>query len=176
MGAPHACNHFCPVVAGRRPSSALAQSEQKSAVVPVRVVTAERKPIIKTLDLTGRVEAIQRVEVRARITGYLEEVQFKEGDFIKEGAPLYKIEKGLFEAAVGDAQGVLQKDQAAKKLAEVQLQRAEELLEKSAGTQVARDQAVAADQAAAGALTVDQANLQTAKINLGYTDIASPIW
>ena len=157
------------------PSFALAQSEQKSAAIPVRVVTAERKPIIKALDLTGRVEAIQRVEVRARITGYLEEVLFKEGDFIKEGTPLYKLEKGLFEAAVGDAQGVLEKDQSAKKLAEVQLQRAEELLQKSAGTQVARDQAVAADQAAAGMLTVDQANLQTAKINLGYTDIASPI-
>lgn len=154
------------------PSSALAQSEQKSAAVPVRVVTAERKPVIKTLDLTGRVEAIQRVEVRARVTGYLEEVLFKEGDFIKEGAPLYKIEKGLFEAAVGDAEGVLAKDQAAKKLTEVQLQ---ELLQKSAGTQVARDQAFAADQAASGTLTVDQANVQTAKINLGYTDIVSPI-
>jgi membrane fusion protein, multidrug efflux system len=156
-------------------SSALAQSEQKSPAVPVSVVTAERKPIIKTLDLTGRVEAIERVEVRARITGYLEEVLFKEGDLIKEGAPLYKLEKGLFEAAVGDAEGALQKDQAAKKLAELQLQRAEELLQKSAGTQVARDQALAADQTAAGALVVDQANLQTAKINLGYTDIASPI-
>jgi membrane fusion protein, multidrug efflux system len=157
------------------PSSALAQSEQKPAAIPVGVVTAERKPITKTLDLTGRVVAIQRVEVRARITGYLEEVLFKEGDPIKEGAPLYKIEKGLFEAAVGDAQGALEKDQAAKKLTEVQLQRAEELLQKSAGTQVARDQALAADQTAAGALVVDQANLQTAKINLGYADIASPI-
>ena len=90
------------------PSSALAQSEQKPAAIPVGVVTAERKPIVKTLDLTGRVEAIQRVEVRARITGYLEEVLFKEGDPIKEGVPLYKIEKGLFEAAVGTAQGQVQ--------------------------------------------------------------------
>jgi len=155
--------------------SALAQSEQKPAAIHVGVVTAERKPITKALDLTGRVEAIQRVEVRARITGYLEEVLFKEGDPVKEGAPLYKIEKGLFEAAVGQAQGALEKDQAAKKLTEVQLQRAEELLQKSAGTQVARDQAFAADQTAAGALVIDQANLQTAKINLGYTDIASPI-
>jgi membrane fusion protein (multidrug efflux system) len=72
------------------PCSALAQSEQKPAAIPVGVVTAERKPITKTLDLTGRVEAIQRVEVRARITGYLEEVLFKEGDPVKEGAPLYK--------------------------------------------------------------------------------------
>ncbi len=157
------------------PAAALAQSAQAPAAIPVQVITAEKKPVTKTLDLVGRVEAIQRVEVRARITGYLEDVLFKEGDPIKEGAPLYKIEQGLFEAAVGQAQGALEKDQAAKKLTEVQLQRAEELLQKQAGTEVARDQALAADQTAAGALTVDQANLQTAKINLGYTDIVSPI-
>jgi membrane fusion protein (multidrug efflux system) len=156
-------------------SAAVAQSAQAPAAIPVQVITAEKKPVTRTLDLVGRVEAIQRVEVRARITGYLEDVLFKEGDPVKEGAPLYKIEKGLFEAAVGQAQGVLEKDQSAKKLTEVQLQRAEELLEKQAGTPVARDQALAADQAASGTLTVDQANLQTAKINLGYTDIASPI-
>jgi membrane fusion protein, multidrug efflux system len=71
-------------------SPALAQSEQKPAAIPVGVVTAERKPVTKTIDLTGRVQAIQRVEVRARITGYLEEVLFKEGDPIKVGAPLIK--------------------------------------------------------------------------------------
>jgi membrane fusion protein (multidrug efflux system) len=157
------------------PSVAVAQSAQAPAAIPVQVITAEKKPVTRTLDLVGRVEAIQKVEVRARITGYLEDVLFKEGDPVKEGAPLYKIEKGLFEAAVGQAQGVFEKDQAAKKLTEVQLQRAQELLQKQAGTEVARDQALAADQAAAGNLTVDQANLQTAKINLGYTDIASPI-
>jgi membrane fusion protein, multidrug efflux system len=156
-------------------SSALAQSEQKSAAIPVQVVTAERKPVTRTLDLVGRVEAIQHVEVRARITGYLEEVLFKEGDPIKEGAPLYRIEKGLFEAAVGQAEGALDKSKAAKKLSEVQLQRAQELLEEQAGTEVARDQALAADQSAAGAVLLDQANLQTAKINLGYTEINSPI-
>ncbi|KRQ94224.1 RND transporter MFP subunit [Bradyrhizobium jicamae] len=157
------------------PSTAIAQSAQKPAAVPVRVITAERKPVVRMLDLVGRVEAVQRVEVRARITGYLEEVLFKEGDAIKEGAPLYRIEKGLFEAAVGQAEGALEKSQAAKQLTEVQLQRAQELLQKQVGTEVARDQALAADKSASATLILDQANLQTAKINLGYTDIASPI-
>jgi membrane fusion protein, multidrug efflux system len=157
------------------PAFAFAQSAQQPAAVPVQVVTAERKPVTRTLDLVGRVEAVHRVDVRARITGYLEEVLFKEGDLIKEGEPLYTIEKGLFEAAVGQAEGVLEKDKAAKALTEVQLQRAEDLLTKQAGTQVARDQALAADQSAQGSLLVDEANLQTAKINLGYTKIASPI-
>jgi membrane fusion protein, multidrug efflux system len=143
--------------------------------VPVGIVVAERKPIAKTADFVGRVEAINRVEVRARVTGYLESVDFKEGDEVTEGAELYQIEKGLFEAAVGQAEGALERSKAAKILSEVQLQRAEDLLAKNAGTVVARDQARAADQQAAGQIMTDEANLQTAKINLGYTDIVTPI-
>jgi membrane fusion protein (multidrug efflux system) len=155
--------------------SARAQKSEAPAAVPVGVVTAERKPVTKGLDFVGRVEAIDRVEVRARITGYLEAVLFKEGDLIKQGAPLYSIEKGLFEASVGQAEGALERSKAAKILTEVQLQRAEDLLAKNSGTAVARDQAIAADDSAKGAITIDEANLQTAKINLGYTDITSPI-
>jgi membrane fusion protein (multidrug efflux system) len=153
----------------------VAQQNQAPQAVPVSVVTAEKKPVTKSFEFVGRVEAVQRVEVKARITGYLENVGFKEGDLIKQGSELYSIEKGLFEAAVGQAEGTLAKDKAAKTLTEVQLQRAEELLAKQAGTQVARDQALAADESAAGSLLVDEANLKTAKINLGYAEITSPI-
>ena len=152
-----------------------ANAAQEPPAVPVGVVTAERKPVTKALDFVGRVDAVNRVEVRARVTGYLEEILFKEGDLIKEGAPLYSIEKGLFEAAVEQAEGALERSKAAKILTEVQLQRAEDLLAKNSGTAVARDQALAADESAKGAITIDEANLQTAKINLGYTDITSPI-
>ena len=123
----------------------------------------------------GRVEAINRVDVRARVTGYLEAVLFKEGDAVKEGAPLYRIEKGQFEAAVKQAQGALERAKSAKVLSEIQLQRAEDLLAKASGTVVARDQALAADQQAHAAILEAEANLQTAQINLGYTDITSPI-
>ena len=157
------------------PATAGAQQQGAPSAVPVGTVLAERKPISKTLDFVGRVEAINRVEVRARVTGYLEQVLFKEGDLVKEGAPLYRIEQGLFKAAVEQAQGALERSKAAKTLAVIQLQRAEELLTKQAGTAVARDQALAADQQAQGAIMTDAANLATAKINLGYTDITSPI-
>ena len=152
-----------------------AAQQQPAQATPVGVVTAERKPIAKGLDFVGRVEAIDRVEIRARVTGYLEKMMFKEGDFIKQGAPLYGIEKGLFLADVQRAQGALERSKASKLLTEVQLQRAEELLARNAGTVVTRDQAVAADQQAEAAILTDQANLETAKINLGYTDIAAPI-
>ena len=150
-------------------------AQQNPPTAAVGMIAAERKAIAKSGVLVGRVEAVQRVEVRARVTGYLEGVLFKEGDLIKEGAPLYRIEKGLFEAAVDAAEAAVERSKAAKLLTEVQLRRAQELLEKSSGTVVARDQAVAADEQAKGQLMGDEANLTTAKINLGYTDIVSPI-
>ena len=154
---------------------ASAQTKPEPPAVPVGVVTAEKKPVTQALDFVGRVQAVNRVEIRARITGFLENVLFKEGDLLKEGAPLYAIESGLFESAVGQAEGALERSKASKTLSEVQLQRAEELLAKNAGTAVARDQALAGDQSAQGQITIDEANLRTAKINLGYTSINSPI-
>ena len=149
--------------------------EPQPAVVPVGTVVASRRPIAETGDFVGRIEAINRGEVNARVTGYLEAVLFREGDAVKEGDRLYSIEKGLFQAAVEQAQGELEKSQAAKVLTAIQLQRAEDLATKQAGTLVARDQALSADKQAEGAIMIDQANLQTAQINLGYTDIVSPI-
>jgi membrane fusion protein (multidrug efflux system) len=159
------CGLVAPAVAQQTPPAA----------VPVGVVKAERKPIEKTLDFVGRVEAVNRVEIRARVQGFLEAVLFKEGDPIKEGDPLYRIEKGLFQAAVEQADGALARSKASKVLTEAQLGRAEDLLAKNAGTAVARDQALAADEQAKGQIMSDEASLQTAKINLGYTDIVAPV-
>jgi membrane fusion protein, multidrug efflux system len=145
------------------------------ATVPVGVVRAELKSISSTADFVGRVEAINRVQIVARVTGFLENVKFQEGDLVKEGAPLYLIEQGLYKAAVESAQGALERSKAAKTLTEIQLSRAQELLNRQAGTAVTRDQALASDQQAAGQILTDQANLETAKINLGYTEINSPI-
>jgi membrane fusion protein, multidrug efflux system len=152
-----------------------AAQQAQPAAVPVGTVYAERQAISNIRDFVGRVEATGRVEIRARVQGYLEQVLFKEGDIVKKGDQLYQIEKGLFQAAVEAAKGALERSKAAKTLTEIQLKRAQELLEKSAGTAVARDQALAADQQAQGQILADQANLDTANINLGYTDIASPI-
>jgi membrane fusion protein (multidrug efflux system) len=154
-----------------------AQSQQPAApqAVPVGTVAAERKPVSRASDFVGRVEAINRVQVRARVTGYLDAVLFKEGDTIKENAPVYQLEKGQFEASVKQAEGALERAKAAKVLTAVQLTRAEDLFKRGSGTEVTRDQALAADQQAAGSILEAEANLQTAKINLGYTDITSPI-
>lgn len=143
--------------------------------VPVSTVVAARKPVTETAEFVGRVEAMERVEIKARVTGYLEAVEFTEGGLVKQGDVLYRIEKGLFQAAVEQAEGQSERSKAAKQLAELQLQRAEDLFARNTGTGVQRDQARATDQQAHGQMMVDEAARNTAKINLSYTNIVAPI-
>lgn len=157
------------VVAGATVGAALAQAPS------VGTVYAVRKPIAETADYVGRIDAIDRVEIRARVQGYLERVLFKEGDFVKPGDALYQIEKGPFQAAVEQAQAALDKSQAEKIFTAVQLKRQETLLAQNATSADARDQALAADREAAATILANQASLDIAKINLGYTDIVAPI-
>ena len=167
---------LCLLTLGGSVGRSLAQTKEPAAgPTTVGTIVAARKPVEKTAEFRGRVEAIQRVEVRARVTGYLDAVLFTEGSTVKVGQPLYRIEKDQFAAAVEQAQGALERSKAAKSLTAIQLQRAQELLASQSGSAVTRDQALAADQQAAGAIMQDEANLKTAQINLGYTDILSPI-
>jgi membrane fusion protein (multidrug efflux system) len=166
---------LCIIFAVLAFNSPTVAQQQMPTAVPVGIVKAERKPITKAGEFVGRVEAVSRVDVRARITGFLEEVVFNEGDLIKEGAPLYRIEKRSFEALVRQAEGELERSRAAKALSALQLERSEELVQKQVGTVVARDQARAQDQQAEGSIVTDEGILAAARINLSYTDIVSPI-
>ena len=89
---------FLPVVALAQPAP---------PAVPVGVVTASRQPVTQGTELVGRVEAIDRVEIRARITGYLQSVDFTEGAIVHEGDRLYQIEPEPFIAAQLEARGAL---------------------------------------------------------------------
>jgi membrane fusion protein (multidrug efflux system) len=149
--------------------------QQAPVVVPVGTVKAEHKPIAKTKNFVGRVEAINKVEVHARVTGYLEDVLFREGEFVKVGQHLYHIEKDQFQAAVDQAAGELADDKAKKLLTAVEYQRAETLAKTSAGTIEARDKALTADRHADAQILIAQGKMDTANINLSYTDIVSPI-
>ena len=96
-------------------------SAQQATAIPVGTVAAELRPITKASEFVGRVEAIERVEIRARVTGFLEEVLFKEGDLVKKGDVLYRIERDSFQAAVQQAQGAVLEAQG--KFANASLQR-----------------------------------------------------
>jgi membrane fusion protein, multidrug efflux system len=139
------------------------------------VITAEKRPVTESVRFVGRIQAIERVDVRARVTGFLEEVLFQDGDRVKTGAPLYRIEKGPFEAAVEQAKATLLRAQAQLDNATIQRHRAEDLLRSSSGSVATRDDRVAAEKAAHGDVAAAEAALKTAEINLAYTDINSPI-
>ena len=165
---------WMPLLAWALSVSSFAQQPAPPAV-PVATATAQARPVSQTKDFVGRIEAVERVDIRARITGYLQAILFKEGEIVKEGQPLYRIEPDLFKAAEEQAQAALDGSKASKKLAKVELDRANQLMASSYGTPQKRDQALAADENAAANILTAQANLDTAKINLGYTDIKSPI-
>jgi membrane fusion protein (multidrug efflux system) len=166
---------ICALLLGCAAIAAARAQPAEAPAVSVGVARVEKRAVSRSADFVGRIEAVERVEVRARVTGYLDEVLFREGDLVEAGAPLYRIEQDLFKAAVQKAEGALEVSRAAHTLAELQLQRAQDLLARNAGSVVARDQAAAQEQQARGAVTTDEANLSTAKINLGYTDITAPI-
>lgn len=145
------------------------------APIAVGTVAVALKPVTGSLTVTGRVEAVDRVELRARVDGFLDAVTFTEGQTVAAGDVLYRIERGSFEAAVADAEGALAQARAARDLADVQLRRAEELLERASGTVVARDQAKAEADRSAGAVVSAEAALARARINLGYTEVTAPV-
>jgi membrane fusion protein (multidrug efflux system) len=152
--------------------SALAQAPQ---AVPVGVIVAAKQPVTQGTTFVGRVEAMQRVEIRARVTGYLDEVLFTEGETVAAGAALYRIEQPPFKAALHNAQGSLLQAQGTLTNATLQRQRSEELVKTSAVSVADRDSKIAAEQQAQGQVMQANADLQTAAINLAYTEITAPI-
>jgi membrane fusion protein (multidrug efflux system) len=148
---------------------------QQPNAVSVGTVAAERRPITPTSEFVGRVEAVERVDIRARVTGFLRQTLFKEGDLIKEGTALYRIEPESFQAAVLHARGALLEAQAKYANATAQRMRTEELVKTDAAARSTLDQRVAAEKGAQGEVVTADANLKTATINLGYTEITAPI-
>lgn len=141
----------------------------------VGVVEARRQAVTELTEFIGRVEAIQRVDIRARVTGYLEARLFQEGSEVEEGAPLFRIERAPFEAQLEQARAAVASAEAQLYNARVALARARELRATGAGTQVALDNALAQERVAAAAVLSAQAQVRAAEISLAYTEITAPI-
>lgn len=148
---------------------------QQPTAIPVGTVAAELRPTTKATEFVGRVEAMERVDIRARITGYLDEVLFKDGDIVKEGQLLYRIEPESFQAAAQLAQGAVLQAQGDLANATAQLGRTQELVKTDTASRALLDERMARQKNAQGALIIADANLKTANVNLGYTEITAPI-
>jgi membrane fusion protein (multidrug efflux system) len=138
----------------------------------VGVVRAEQQQITQSDEFIGRIQAVNRVALVARVTGFLEKRLFVEGSEVKQGDLLYRIEQPPFQAQVKASVAQLE---AQHRNAEVTLERAQYLLKTVAGQQSTVDSALASERALAAQIDGAQAQLQTAEINLGYTEIRAPI-
>lgn len=156
-----------------------AWAEDAPAAAPqaltVGTVAAAKQAVAKSQSFVGRVEAVDRVDIVARVSGYLEQIHFTEGAMVKAGDPLYTIEKELYEAALQQAQGSVESAKAGVVLAKQQKGRTQELLTKEVASQMSMDQRVAQQQQAQADQAMSEAAVRTAQINLGYTEITSPI-
>jgi membrane fusion protein (multidrug efflux system) len=141
----------------------------------VGVARAERRPVTESTEFTGRIEAVNRVDIRARITGFIQERAFQEGQEVRAGSVLFRIERAPFEAALEQARANVASAQAQLENARVALQRARELRQTGAGTQVAFDNAQAQERTANAQLLGAQAAVRIQEIELAYTEIVSPI-
>ena len=141
----------------------------------VGIVEAIRRPITETSEFLGRIEAINRVNVVARVTGFLDKRLFVEGAEIKKGDLLYRLERGPFEADLASKQGMVAQLQATLENAKLTTERARTLLGGPAGQQSTYDAAIANQRSLEAQVQSAQAEVQASQINLDYTEISSPI-
>src|SRR3981189_1786603 len=141
----------------------------------VGVVEAIKRPITESSEFLGRIEAVNRVNVVARVTAFLEKRLFEEGNEIKKGDKLYLLERGPFEADLASKQAVVAQVEATLENAKLTTDRARTLLSGPAGQQSTYDAALANQRSLEAQVQAAQAQVQSSQINLDYTDIRSPI-
>ncbi len=141
----------------------------------VGVTAVHSQPVTSSAQYIGRIQAIDRVALVARVTAYLDRRLFDEGAEVKKGDLLYVLEQGPFQAQVLAQQGTLAQAQANVVNARVNFQRQAELLRTPAGQKQAYDNASETAQSGAANVLTAQGNLQSAQIQLGYTEIRAPV-
>jgi membrane fusion protein (multidrug efflux system) len=141
----------------------------------VGVLAAEYRSMTESTEINGRIQSRQRVDLVARVTAFLNERLFEEGAEVKKNQLLYRLERAPFEAEVETRQAAIAEAEAQLENANIALARAQELFQKSVGTQAALDNALATQRTAAAQLKAAQAQLHQAQINLDYTEIRAPI-
>jgi multidrug efflux pump subunit AcrA (membrane-fusion protein) len=149
-----------------------------SAQPPAPAVTVahpERREVVDWDEYTGRFEAVEHVDIRARVAGYLESVHFRDGQLVKQGDLLFTIDPRPFEAAVARAEANLDRAKTQLALAGLELNRAERLVKKSMMSHEETDTRRTNRAATAAEVAAAEAELRTARLELGYARITAPI-
>jgi multidrug efflux system membrane fusion protein len=160
-------------------AQALAAHTDQSQVVPpipaVTVVTLEPKHLRIWTAFSGRLEAVDQVEVRPRVGGAIQEVLFKEGTIVKAGDPLYVIDPRPYEAAVDSAEATLASAKSQAQLAKTELDRAADLVKKKNISRSTYDARLNDYRVALASIDAANAALKKANLDLEYAHISAPI-
>lgn len=157
-------------------SGSSAQDTQDAAPAPsVTVAQPAAEKIVEWDEFTGRFEAIDSVEIRARVSGYLEAVAFEDGAIIQKGDLLFKIDPRPFEAELAAAKADLASAAAARRNAKDENDRGQRLLERSALSKEEADRRESALRQADAAWAAANARVEQAALNLEFTEIRAPI-
>jgi membrane fusion protein (multidrug efflux system) len=142
---------------------------------PVGIIVVSEQPVTLTTELPGRTSAYETSDVRPQVDGIIRARLFTEGDYVRAGQPLYKIDPIPYEARVANAQAALAKAQASTIGAEGQVRRYAELVKRDFVSKQLYDDALAAAGAARADVKAQAATLRSAQIDLDRTTIRAPI-
>ncbi len=160
-------------LAGCNQSEADSTSQTPATVVVVSPPVEES--IVPSVDYTGRTDSAETVEIRARVTGFLNAVLFKDGEEVKKGQPLYEIDDREFQAQLASAKAQLETASAHQEKANLDFQRAEALKAKGAITAAQYDQMLADKKEADAQVDSAKAKVDRAKLDVDFSKIAAPI-
>ncbi len=161
-------------------AGALLACGQRNVFVPppppeVTVATPVERPVVDSVEFSGTTRASARVDLRARVNGYLERIEFEDGQEVRAGDLLFVIDRAPFEAEVQAARANLLKARAALQLQEANLARARRLYREEVTAQQELDVREAEQASAAAEVAAAEAALVKAELNLGYAMIRAPI-
>lgn len=142
---------------------------------PVTVAKPVVKPIVEMDEYTGRFDAVGAVEVRARVSGYLDTVHFQDGATVNQGDLLFTIDRRTYQAAFNQAQATLNSRQTEFDLAKLEFERYQRLTQTGAAAAATLDQRRQTFLAAQANIAGARAALETARLNLSFTEIRAPI-
>jgi RND family efflux transporter MFP subunit len=158
--------------------AACGQGQQQGAAPPPPTVTVAKpieRGIVDNDEYVGRFIAVDSVEVRARVSGYLENVHFRDGQMVKQGDLLFTIDKRPFQNAVAQARGALAQAKANLAFTETDLDRAKQLVRDKTITEQAFDQRTQAFRTAQASVASNEAAVRQAELDLEFTDLRAPV-
>ena len=156
---------------------ALAGCEQNTFVPPppkVEVALPVQRPITRYLEITGSTAPIKSVDLVARVQGFLQSIDYKDGDFVKEGTPLFTIEPETYKLKLDQARAAEAGAEASLRQAEADFKRQSDLVARQAVSQATLDTSTSTRDNAQANLLQAQANTRIAEVNYGYTKVTAP--